>query len=267
MTLRKGPPWLRPGKMTLSIFRKIDRSLRRRGFLGTLRHAVQTAPQRLWGLTPSARRARLRAEAPDRAFDLAHGVDTAGPVQLAELNIKSANWPYGTRYEPIGPGQFRTVIEAAEVDFPRYTFVDFGSGKGRALLLASEYPFRKIIGVEFAPELAEIARRNLCNYSGAAQRCRQVEVVCRDATEFPIPDGPTVCFFHNPFEAQVMAAVVANVRQSLEHQPREMIVLYVFPFFEELWSEVPRLRKVKSGTDYSIYRVGPEARDMQQCDM
>jgi predicted RNA methylase len=41
------------------------------------------------------------------------------------------------------------------------TFVDIGSGKGRALIIAAEYAFKRIIGVEYSPSLATICRRNL----------------------------------------------------------------------------------------------------------
>jgi SAM-dependent methyltransferase len=179
-------------------------------------------------------------------------------MDLAHLNIPSPNWEYGAPYEPIDPGQFRRVIEAAALNYPRFTFVDFGSGKGRALLLASEYPFRKIVGVEFAPDLVEISRKNLCIAHDLAHRCREVEVVPLDAARFPIPAGPAVLFFHNPFEPEVMASVVENVRQSLESQPRELVMLYVFPFYEALWSRVSLLKKVHSGRDYLIYKANPQ---------
>ncbi len=48
-----------------------------------------------------------------------------------------------------------------------FTFIDLGSGKGRVLLMASEYPFQKIIGVEFMPELHRAAQKNIAGYSHA----------------------------------------------------------------------------------------------------
>ena len=242
--------------MTSSLKKKVGRSLQRRGLLGTLRHAVTAVPRRLWALMPSGRRARLRAEELEREFDRAHGVDTGGAIDLADLDVPSPNWAYGAPYEPINPGLFRRVVEAAALDHTRFTFVDFGSGKGRALLLASEHPFHKVVGVEFAPGLVEIARRNLHSARGLARRCREVEIVCLDAARFPIPTGPVILFFNNPFEPEVMAPVAENVRRSLESHPRELFVLYAFPFHETLWSQVALLKKVHSEREYAIYRAG-----------
>ena len=73
-----------------------------------------------------------------------------------------------------------------------HLFIDFGSGKGRALLLASELPFKKIVGIEFSPPLHEIARANWRNYLSATQRCKAVELLCLDVVEYAIPPEPAV---------------------------------------------------------------------------
>jgi SAM-dependent methyltransferase len=244
--------------MISSWAKKIYRSWKRRGVVGTLGHAVQTTPQRVWALTPAGRCSSWpRASDTDQEFDLAYGVDTGGAVDLADLFIPSSNWAYGAPYEPIEPVRFHRVIEAAALDYPRFTFIDLGSGKGRALLLAREYPFRKIVGVEFAPALAEISRRNLRSSHGLARRCGEVEVVCLDVTQFPIPEDQAAFFVYNPFEPQVMSPFVDKVRQALQSRPRELVVLYLSPFYETLWLKVPQLKKVHAGGDYSIYRTSP----------
>jgi hypothetical protein len=176
---------------------------------------------------------------------------------MYQLNIPSGNWRFAGQYFPINPDEFREMLATAGIDYPRFTFVDYGAGKGRALLLASGYPFAKIIGVEFSPELVEIARKNLRSYTGAIQECTNVEVHCLDAVEFPIPDGPVVLYFYNPFEEPVLVRVIERIGQSLDAHPREAIVIYNTPDKDELWDHVGMLKRIKSGVGYSIYKTNP----------
>ena len=65
------------------------------------------------------------------------------------------------RYEAITPEAFHGLLASIDLGDHDLTFIDLGSGKGRAVLLASLYPFRRLIGVEFSPELTEVARLNV----------------------------------------------------------------------------------------------------------
>jgi hypothetical protein len=155
--------------------------------------------------------ARLEQE---RAFDRAHGVDTSGTIPLQALDISSPNKGSGVRYEASDPNQFRELIDALPISFSRYTFIDIGAGKGRAMLLASEFPFRRIVGVEFSADLVRLARSNLERFESAHQRCRNFEVIHADAVDFQPPNEPLVVYFYNPFVREVMRQVLANVRSS-----------------------------------------------------
>src|SRR5712691_7133679 len=56
-------------------------------------------------------------------------------------------------YQPTEPVLFEEMLASIKIDFRNFTFIDLGSGKGRVLLLASDYPFRQIVGVELLPAL------------------------------------------------------------------------------------------------------------------
>jgi hypothetical protein len=107
----------------------------------------------------------LRPDLGVSEFDRAHGVDTDGRfggwTYLSDLDIHSANWIDGHDYFPIEPDRFQRVLESFDIALEGLTFIDFGSGKGRTLLMASEYPF---IGLEFSPELHRIAESNITRY-------------------------------------------------------------------------------------------------------
>lgn len=42
-----------------------------------------------------------------------------------------------------------------------FVFIDYGCGKGRALFIAAEHSFKAAIGIEYASDLASIAKRNI----------------------------------------------------------------------------------------------------------
>jgi hypothetical protein len=86
---------------------------------------------------------------------------------------------------------------------------------GKVLLLATEYPFRQILGVEYAPDLAAICEKNLREDRAMAdRRCNSASVVVADAAEFSFPEGPLVVFLFNPFGPPVLASALKNLCQA-----------------------------------------------------
>jgi hypothetical protein len=103
--------------------------------------------------------------------------------------------------------------------------VDLGAGKGRALLLASLSPFRRIVGVEFSPELAAVAARNIDRFHSPAQRCRALTVECADATTYAYPDEPLLVYVYNPFGEDLMDQVFTNLDASCTRSPRRVLLV------------------------------------------
>lgn len=172
--------------------------------------------------------ARVRSKLRSAREDRHRGISTNGEVKDRELGIRDLrnHWYVATDYET-----FERAMEQVQVRAGQDVFVDFGSGKGRILMLASALPFRRVIGVEFAPQLHAIAQQNTAG-------CRNVELVLADATQWAIPADASVLFFFNPFEGEILRRVFANIRRSLEEHPRHLRIVYVRPekFFEH---EVP----------------------------
>jgi hypothetical protein len=100
------------------------------------------------------------------------------------------------------------------------------------MLLASEYGFKKIIGVEFTQELHRIASKNVVIWNRNAQKPSTIENICMDAIEFPIPNVPLVIFFYSPFKGTVMEHVVNNVLTSYTMNPREIVLIFYGPYSE-----------------------------------
>ena len=160
------------------------------------------------------------------AWDLIHNVDTCGQTPISELDFQSKNKAAAVEYHSHHPAIIRAGLSALPIRHEDYTFVDFGCGKGRVLLLASEFPFRKIIGLEFAPQFVEIARRNLQNYRGNRQKCSNIEVIAGDATEYELPPERQVLYFYNPFAPSLIDLVVKGIEDSFQRSPRDLFVVF-----------------------------------------
>jgi hypothetical protein len=102
--------------------------------------------------------------------------------------------------------------------------VDFGSGKGGALITLADYPFSKIAGVEISAELIRVAERNL-----NLLRIRNVDMVCCDARDFTDIDEYNYFYFFNPFPCSVMKDVLENIKRSILRKSRRVTVLYLYP--------------------------------------
>lgn len=107
-------------------------------------------------------------------------------------------------------------------------FVDMGCGKGKALLLACEYGFRRVVGVEFSAELCEIARTNLARYAQRSGFRGAAQIVHGDVLEYAIHDE-SVFFLYNPFNAVVLRALLANIGRSVRRLPRRVWLVYALP--------------------------------------
>jgi predicted RNA methylase len=209
------------------------------GALGLLKRVVKrvvsTARLRLFG-EPEAAPWMLKKLEVDRRFDARFAVETGGVTPLSALHITGNNRRFGVNHIASDPDELEHALDSLPGGLKGLTFVDLGSGKGRAVLLASHRPFRRIVGVEFARELHEAARANVARFRRSAQRCARIELVCADAANYELPDEDLVIFMYNPFGLEVMRTIAARARQSLRARPRRMYVLYSNPFHIEAWT-------------------------------
>lgn len=159
-------------------------------------------------------------------FDLDHGVDTSGIVRISEMEIRSANYVHGVFYKASSPDVFERVMNGLNLPWDRFHFVDVGSGKGLVLLLAGQYPFRSVTGVEFAADLHQIAQSNIGTFTQKHHTRAPIQSVCADAAAFEFPSDPLVLYFYEPFEMPVLAKVVRNLQSSYAAHPREVVIIY-----------------------------------------
>ena len=163
-------------------------------------------------------------------FDLQYGTDTSGYSGDEERISGNAVDIHAHGYAGTQPGLLRGVL--ATLPRPETcTFVDLGCGKGRPLFVATEFPFKGIVGVELSPALTEIARQNAEKIAKLFPLRTPVRVVCGDAAMYPLPAGDVILFLYNPFEEILIRKVVARVEEALAAERRRIFILYFNPLF------------------------------------
>jgi SAM-dependent methyltransferase len=185
-------------------------------------------------------------------FDLEFGVRTSGLIAGRHLTAGHRHDRHVTAYYAIAPSVFRAMIvrwrrcrPLAPID--EYTFIDFGAGMGRAVLLAAEYRFRAAIGVELHPALARIARRNMTLWRAAGRAVAPIRMIHGDVTEFPLPAGPGVAFLFNPFAAPVLRRLVRTWSRTLAVRGGNLDILYVNNEQESVLRREPGFERLYHG--------------------
>jgi SAM-dependent methyltransferase len=228
----------------MRIVRVLKLAFERRGLLGTLRALVLRAITLPW---------LMGAESPViHPFDELYDVETSSHASLIDLEIDSKHVAFGSKYGPVTPGRFKAAIDSLRIQHNRFVFIDLGSGKGRALLLAAELPFKKIVGVEFSSQLHKIALRNINRFTGPKQ-CQDIRAVLTDAAEFEFPNEPLVIFLYNPFVGEVMVRVLQNLERSLRDCPREAFLLYVNPTMYRTFENSSYLKEIVAHPLHRVY--------------
>jgi SAM-dependent methyltransferase len=185
-------------------------------------------------------------------FDLEFGVRTSGLVAGRHLKTGHRHDRHNTAYYGVAPSVFHSLVarwrrsqHVAPVS--ECSFVDLGSGMGRAVLLASELPFRKAIGVELNPTLARIARKNAAAWRAAGRARAPMRMVCRDAAEFSFPNGRCLAFLFNPFGAPVLRQVLKELATGFNGRPGHLDLLYVNNEHESVLEEQKGFERLFKG--------------------
>lgn len=215
--------------------------------LKTLRHAARS-------FSPAAARAR-RA---DQAFDRRWGTDTGGTMNLSALNVARDRALLGFGYQASNGAALTEAMATAAIDPARFAFVDYGSGKGRVVMIAARLGFARAIGVEFAPELHTVALANADRFaavSGAPIRC---DMVLGDAGSFDPPPGPLFAYIYNSFGPVILREVLERLeRRAGADDP--VFALYVNPRHREAFEGDGCWHVLADRGDWVLYRLAATA--------
>jgi len=206
--------------------------------------------RKLWSFVRESTPERRRRRYGDMEYDWEHRVNTtSGTVGWRARLLGLFHSPY----QPTDPALFQEMMAGLPIEFEHFTFVDLGSGKGRTLLMASEYPFKRIVGVELIAELHRAAEENIRSYHPAKQQCQQIEAVCAEACEFVFPEMPLVLYLFNPLPEAALRRVIRNLKQSLEQSPRPVWMVYHNAAMDSVVAASTALVRAGGTEQYSLF--------------
>lgn len=159
------------------------------------------------------------------ALDRYYGIETFDRVYLDELGVESEGRVF---YEAIGWWPLRRALAALHPG-PNDVFVDLGSGKGSALVVAGQFPMRRVIGVELADKLNVVARENLTKVRPRL-KAGDYEITTADALKWPVPDDLSIVFMFCPFVGDVFSQAMDRIFESYDRNPRPLHLIYAFPW-------------------------------------
>lgn len=231
------------------IARRTGAVLQRDGALGTIRTVIKHIRIALGVPSTESVELQRRKEAIDRDFDQRHGVDTGGTQHLGGLTIQSPNAALGVSHIATGPNHFHSAMRGLDVGVEGYTFVDLGSGKGRVLMMAADYPFKAITGIEFAHELHAVCQANLERFGDP-----RITSQFGDAEEFEYPLTDLVVFMNNPFDRPLVERIAGRIVASARAHPRTVRVVYVNPRAPDLFRREPWY-EVESAEGWAVFAL------------
>lgn len=136
------------------------------------------------------------------------------------------------------------------------SILDIGCGKGKMVFYFEQLGFGRSDGLEFSKELVSCARKNM---QILKKKCK---IIHADATAFDEYYNYNYFYLFNPFDENIMHAVMLKIEESYLQKPRKITIIYSNPrchdqiiesgFFHLKHSDENIYRKI-TGRVYNIY--------------
>jgi SAM-dependent methyltransferase len=191
----------------------------------------------------------LEPKIEDINYDKRYSTDTARRIDHKELEMSDSEaQTHATIYRTASARFISYLISQLGIDYTEYEFVDIGCGKGRVLLVASNFPFRSICGIELSQPAFEIAQKNLRIYQCADQKCFNIRICNVDARYFEPSIANTVYYFFEPFDTVILVDVLTKISSKLRGQGKKIYVLCI-------WSDLTNVVKVFEALGFQTIRI------------
>ncbi|MGO9876442.1 MAG: class I SAM-dependent methyltransferase [Acidimicrobiia bacterium] len=174
-------------------------------------------------------------------FDREMGIDAGGFVDPTTMNIDPALAGKINFYLASQPSIVQRSIERIP-DPADSTFLDIGCGKGRPMMVASQFPFARIVGWELSADLAAVAIANFSNALGADGSAR-FDVVVGNAVEMRFPAGRLVVFVYHAMGCELLQQLVHNLERALESDVEHVYFVYYNPVCAEILDGSPHFER------------------------
>lgn len=192
----------------------------------------------------------------DNYFDKKYGMNTSEIIEVADLDLTDKNKKHSYKYQPTRIRHFNNLMK--KLRFPEGSvFVDLGAGKGRILLIASNYNFKRVIGVEISSKLCEIARNNVAIYEKRLKRSLGITIFELDVLKYNINDDENIFYIYRPFDDFIMEKIIEEIKKSFKRNPRKIWLIFNNFQYNNLF-EIERIFKKFNefpygGTKFVVY--------------
>lgn len=155
--------------------------------------------------------------------EIRFGVDTYGRTTMEEIGIFNKEL---VDYMPLGYYPIFSALKRIPIAKPQTVFLDYGCGKGRAVVVGASMPYKRVVGIEISEQLFSIAKTNIEKMK--FKKASHVDLYNMDATEYLITEDVNLIYFFNPFKGSVLQKVISNIKDSYERYPREIYIIYFY---------------------------------------
>lgn len=186
------------------------------------------------------------AKAARHPIDELYGIETSGRISPGKLRSGTESDIYNIGYGGVQPSPLRKVLSNIP-DIETACFLDIGCGKGRALAVATEFPFRRILGVELSPTLTRIAEHNAGIMASRFPDRTPIEVFEGDALEFELPTGFTVAYFYHPGYGPLVPRIAARLVDHVSNRENRILVVYCNPIRGDVFDDNPAFERYYAG--------------------
>jgi len=196
-------------------------------------------------------------------IDVAYGIDTSGVVLAVDIPADKRLVPLINPYIGSQPSILRRALRSLG-EVSQSTFVDLGCGKGRAAIVASEFPFREVIGVELSAALAATARKNAAVVARRFPDRPRIQIVAANLVDYELPPGNLVLFNYNAVGPALHMLVVEKLKRTLAADTPHIFFIQYNPVVVEGFDSSSVFRRYyaeQSPYDPSELGFGPDTDD------
>jgi hypothetical protein len=175
------------------------------------------------------------------AFDERFGTVTSLIIPQYELPemISLHRLQTSGRYHPSPISSVIMALNALQnynVAYNEFVFIDLGSGLGRNLLLASNYPFKKNVGIEHSQYLHNIAEMNVKRYLYGTKKLNIFDLQCIDVLDYSFPQENMVLYIWRPFSDEIAIQFIKKLEAFISNTTLKVVLIFlgdVYPIVEE----------------------------------
>lgn len=189
-----------------------------------------------------------------KCFDRKYNIATSGHVELSDTSFDPTKLSRATSYGPVNGWGLQRLLRQLNLPITSH-FVDLGSGLGRPCIIAADYGFEKVTGVELASELHFAALRNVTNSKLPPAKKEAIHLVHGDVLEYCDHTEDDIFFIFRAFSPDFYGVVRSKLAERAALQKKTLTIIYT-----------ERLATFEGGLEVAQFRADPKVREVLHKD-